>query len=174
MEFNIKVPIPASFTEEAAKNLQTIYQYAETHLSAFLKIDTLDVVPKTGPLEFSIIDNGEPFIQINIDLHGILRVIGGVSYLSKTEKTIKLILVDEGASFLLFKIEDTKALFYGGLNGTEFKRFQSTESNKCFNYYRRQYRKLTMQEVSGLVNPRIKYYYDTPKEIEDPRKKRSN
>ena len=173
MEFNITVPIPASFIEEAAKNSLTVLHYAKQHMSTFLKVDDLDIFPKTGPLEFTITDKGEPFVQINVDLHGIMRVIGGIEYSSQKEE-IKLLLVDEGASFLLFQLKGKKALFYGGLNGTEFKRFQDTQPNEYFNYYRRKYRKLTMHEINELVYPGTTYYYDTPDNVEDPRKKNIN
>jgi hypothetical protein len=165
MEFSVKAPFPSSFIDEATKEKQTIAQYIQVHISEFL--DMLN----HAPLSLSLTDNGELFIQINIDLHGIMRVIGGVSYYNKASELIELILVDEGASFLLFQIKNNIAFFYGGLNGVEFKRFNETDPGHHFNYYRRKYTKLTMQEVDRLVDQKKIYYYDTPKTVDDPRKK---
>ena len=90
------------------------------------------------------------------------------------QKIIKLVMVDEGAALLLFQIKGKKALFYGGLNGTEFKRFSTTKPGQTFKYYQRTYTKMTMQEVKDLVDSDIVYYHDVPDNVEDPRRKKHN
>ena len=178
MELTISLPLPSSLIEEAAKNKQTLLQYAEScyHTSLNVDLSKLDgsVIPNPSKLKLNITNSGEPFVQINIDLRGIMRVVGGVSYHTKAKELIKLVLVDEGASFLLFQIQGKKALFYGGLNGTEFKRFLTTKPGQSFKYYQRTYTKLSMQEVKDLVDPTIIYYHDVPEKVEDPRKRKHN
>lgn len=115
----------------------------------------------------------EKDILIKIDLYGSLKVIGGVHYSkvkTPSSKRIDLLLVDEGASYLLFQIKDEKALFHGGFNGTELKRFQEKKPGESFKYYQRSYRKLYPIEIRKLINPDIIYYYATAESIGDPRK----
>ena len=159
-----------------ARDLQYSRQRREADLANFNSIMKFEgsLMPRLSPMKFKIMDDEEPFIQINIDLRGIMRVVGGVSYRTKTKELLKLIMVDEGAALLLFQIKGKKALFHGGLNGTEFKRFLNTKPGQNFGYYQRTYTKLTMQEVKDLVDSNIVYYHDVPDNVEDPRRKKCN
>jgi hypothetical protein len=175
LDFNIKIKMSDTLLNDAIIAKKMLLEYASQHLDSFLS--KIDCIPRLAPLVISVTDGVDPFVQINIDLYGIMRVIGGVSY-STCMGVVQLILVDEGASLLLFQLKKCdgldKALFHGGLNGTEFKRFQATSPGHFFNYYKRVYRKLPMREVVLIVDPSIIFYYDTPKTIDDPRKKKSN
>ena len=159
MEVNIKFTVNDDVCKKAADYKVTAHQYILSDLETYTK----------DLKNLSITTDGEPFIQINIDLHGILKVIGGLFYLINNLKSKTLLLVDEGASYLLFRVDEKKAIFCGGLNGTELHRFLETKPGGSFRYYKRVYHKLYMTEVQKLVDPAIVYYYDT-EEVDNPRK----
>jgi len=161
MELTISLRLPDSVSKEAADKKQTIHSYVASNIQQYLKA--------TGDSIFRITDKTEPVVQIAIDLHGILRVVGGVSIQYK-DKKINLILVDEGASYLLFRLTGKEAVFQGGFNGSELKRFWETNEGSYFSYYRRVYYKLSMETVRKLVNPGIVYFYNTDVGLGDPRK----
>jgi hypothetical protein len=170
MELTIKIPLSKDVLQKSSEQKKTVRDYVLENVT-FLNME--DQIHQKGPVQFFITENDAPFIQINIDIMGILPVVGGVSYQS-SEGKINLLLVDEGVACLLFRLVNKKALFYGGLNGLEFQRFQQNKPGDTFKYYRRIYQKLSMKEIDGMVDKNVIYYYDTPMTVDNPRKKNEN
>lgn len=115
-------------------------------------------------------DEGKQIHEINIDLYGILRVEGAIIFRESSGIAHTLIVVDEGASYLLFELIEDKAFFHGALTGIELDGFLSSVPGKRFSYYRRVYKKLADKHIFDLIDPYKVYRYETGEAFESPRK----
>lgn len=162
-------------------------------MNIFVKIHVLDKEKKSGTTKkfaenllkktfqdkkqidnFSIMtildDSGGILQEIEIDLHGILPVIGGISFHNSKGKEYNLIVADyHGACLMLYELVDDKAYFHGALSGVELDRYSRTQSGGSFKYYNRIYKKLSAKEISAPIK-RDKYVYSTCEKIESARK----
>ena len=140
-----------------------VEQYLEKLLGKVKTIDTYG---------FSLLDEtGNPYHEIKMYLYGILRVRGGFYYIDSKGNKYSLLVVEEGACYLLFEIVGDEALFHGGLSGVEETRFFETREGSSFKYYLRVYHKLFSSEIEAILDPRKEYRYSTAEKAESPRKK---
>lgn len=156
--------VEASFTVSDKIASGNIY----TKVKNLLKTIGTDVIIKK-----IVSANGNPTIDINIELFGSVRVLGGFSFKNSKGKEIVNVIVDEGASHLLFELNNSekKAYFHGALTGLENERFFNTKPGGFFSYYRRKYKKLKEIYLFKLIDQSTVYSYDTAEKQESPRRK---
>lgn len=166
MKVQIEVNVPDTKNE---KTLKQNWKKSSKIVSKIKNIPGIKDVKVINILD----DSGVPIQEIDIDLFGSLKILGGFSFIDSTQKKYNLIVVDEGASYLLFEVDNNKALFHGALTGMEEDRFFKSKPGQKFSYYRRIYTKLTTKEINTLVCPIATYKYDTADKVESPRNKNS-
>lgn len=162
MNIYVKVHVPDDLTRAG-----TYRKFAEAILKKAFGKDSLadryNVMSIHG-------DSGEILQEIEIDLHGVLKVVGGISFYDSKGKLYQLIIADyHGACLMLYELEDDKAYFHGALSGIELDRFNFAHPGHSFSYCRRVYRKMTGKEVFSLIK-KDKYTYSTCEKIESARK----
>lgn len=167
MKLIVEIKIASNFFRDKKGKTPTFYA---TALSLLDKLFVSNSFVQKISLLTLIDDNDETLHEIVIDLFGVLRVVGAVAFNDSTGTTHRLLVVDEGASYLLFELKDNKALFQGALTGMELDSFESKKPGHTFSYYRRVYKKLRDKQISELIDPTLIYQYDTGERFESPRK----
>lgn len=104
------------------------------------------------------------YLPIQVSGYPVERVVGGIREEKKDKETKQIvtsyyILCSTYGSFLMFRIQDDKAIWSGGLNGTVQQRFQQTDFGGRFNYYSTIYTKLNPSQVLKLYDPDKTYKY---------------
>ena len=87
------------------------------------------------------------------------EVVGGVRFAYDKEKEKKFLLVSDGASRELYRIENDSAVWYGSLCGTEQQRFDATTPGRQFKYKRTEYLRLRPSEYRLLYVPGHTYEF---------------
>jgi hypothetical protein len=167
MKIIVEIDVSPGFFQDKRRKKPTI---RETALNLVSRISESDRNIRSATLNGLVDEGGKQVHEINIDLYGVMRVAGAIAFNESTGVTHTLLVVDEGASYLLFELDGDRALFHGALTGMELDGFESRCPGRKFSYYRRVYKKLSDNHIFALIDPTKIYRYDTGEPFESPRK----
>jgi len=108
--------------------------------------------------------DGLLYFPIQVNGYPVERVVGGIKEERRDKEAMRLVtsyylLCSTYGSFLMFRIQDDKAIWSGGLNGTVQQRFQQADFGGLFRYYSTIYTKLRPSQVLNLYDPDKTYKY---------------
>jgi len=170
LEINLKIFMKDSCAEQLCKDTGIPEDQLDKHIKEKLPFVSKFLFPGITSLnnnpdvifESSVEKDGIPYLYIDIEGYPHRKVIGGLQVEKrKSREKETLVMIDAYGIKPLFKIVGSKAIFAGGLNGTEQGRFFNTKEGKNFKYRWDRYKRLDMGYVRKLVSTYPKYEYTT-------------
>lgn len=167
MKLIVEMDVLSKFFQDKRRKSSTARNIALKLLEETLKIHKS---VKGAKLVGLVDDEGNHIHEIAIDLYGVLKCVGALAFNDSKNVTHTLLVVDEGASYLLFELDGDSAFFQGALTGMELDGFQSSYPGRRFSYYRRVYKKLSDRHIEDIIDHSKMYRYETGEPFESPRK----